>query len=71
MTVTRPRPGNPHALIDAAIAAHGAGAVLRRALRALLATRREPPDVAALGDHLRRDIGLPPAGPPPRRPGPL
>lgn len=66
MTVLPPLP-NP-TLIDMAIARHGAARVLFAAIRALLhpaerppdIRRRRPPDLRALNDHLRRDIGLPP-----------
>ena len=58
-------------LIDAAIARHGARAVLIAALGALLrpaaATRDARPGATnlPLNDHLRRDVGLQ-ANPPPR-----
>lgn len=70
MNAIRTTPGDPHGLIDAAIAAHGATRVLLRAARALLAGRPRPPDPGSLSDHLRRDIGLPPArdAPWPHRP---
>jgi hypothetical protein len=51
--------------IDAVLAAHGAGKVLAVAVAALLRGRfrkARPPDARALSNHLRRDIGLPPAG---------
>ena len=48
------------------IARHGATAVTFALFRALLIRRRKrprPPDAYHLSPHMRRDIGLPPAGP--------
>ncbi|OJH45560.1 hypothetical protein IE00_04325 [Paracoccus sp. SM22M-07] len=48
------------------IARHGAAAVTFALFRALLIRRRKrprPPDAYRLSPHMRRDIGLPPAGP--------
>ena len=57
--------GNPAATsIDALVARHGAVAVLRAALAALLQPRPRPPDAASLSPHLRRDLGLGEARPP-------
>ncbi|UWQ17474.1 hypothetical protein [Jannaschia sp. M317] len=50
-------------IIDTAIALHGPGRVLLAALRAMVRPKSRPPD-AALPDHLRRDLGLPPMPPP-------
>lgn len=60
------RTENPLLTIEATIAAHGAWRVLSAALLAILMRRRDrapPGDAAELGDHLRRDLGLPPARP--------
>ncbi|SFD70655.1 hypothetical protein [Roseivivax sediminis] len=57
------RPEPHEAIIEAAIARHGATAVLIAALRALMRVPRLRPPPAAADDlpaHLRRDIGLPP-----------
>ncbi|MEO1950472.1 hypothetical protein [Thioclava sp.] len=53
--------------IEATIAKFGAGKVLRAALFALIARggKPRPLDAGQLSDHLRRDIGLGPAEPPP------
>jgi hypothetical protein len=52
--------------IESVLAAHGAGKVLRAALLALLRGRSHPEkSLAALPDHLRRDIGLPHSAAPP------
>lgn len=48
------------------VARHGATAVIWAAIRAALLPRRRrarPPDPYTLSPHIRRDIGLPPAGP--------
>lgn len=57
-----------HSAIEAAIALHGAWAVLFAAISALLRGRMRktrPPDAGVLCAHMRADIGLPPQGPPP------
>lgn len=53
--------------IEAAIAKFGAGKVLRAALIALITRgpKPQPLDPGQLSDHLRADIGLGPAEPPP------
>ncbi|PFG63381.1 hypothetical protein AXZ77_1988 [Thioclava sp. ES.031] len=53
--------------IEATIAKFGAGKVLRAALFSLIARGGKPRafDASQLSDHLRSDIGLGPAEPPP------
>lgn len=53
--------------IEAAIAKFGAAKLLRAALVALITRGPKPStlDAGQLSDHLRRDIGLGPAEPPP------
>lgn len=53
----------PRSSVERLINHYGAMPVLWATIRALLAPRRRqprPPDIAYLGPHLRRDIGLPP-----------
>lgn len=57
LSPSAPRPSRD--IIDRAIARHGAGRVLLAAALSLLRPRSRPPDLGALSDHLRRDIGLP------------
>ena len=56
----------PGLTIERLIEEHGARRVLWAVLRAALRPPPPPRDAAALSDHLRRDIGLPPAAPPAR-----
>ncbi|OWY04966.1 hypothetical protein B6V75_02170 [Thioclava sp. F1Mire-8] len=66
MIQTLKRP-NDAFTIEATIAKFGAGKVLRAALLALISrgNKPRPVDAGQLSDHLRRDIGLGPAEPPP------
>ncbi|KEP71770.1 hypothetical protein DL1_00770 [Thioclava dalianensis] len=52
--------------IEAAIAKFGAGAMLRHALIALVVKGPRPARIDTLSDHVRKDIGLGPAEPPPK-----
>ena len=56
--------------LETLMALHGARRVLLAALSALLSPRHRPlsGQFCALDDHLRADIGLPPAAPPSRMP---
>lgn len=64
MILVPERPPGPllSAVIERAIAEHGAWRVLRAALAAALSGRRPLRPAAGLNRHLRRDIGLPPEG---------
>lgn len=52
-----------HQLIQGAVAQYGPRRVLLLALLAALHHKPSAPDVSALSNHLRRDVGLPPAEP--------
>ncbi|KMW57970.1 hypothetical protein AIOL_002938 [Candidatus Rhodobacter oscarellae] len=51
-------------MLETAIAHYGPRRVLLAALGGFFApAKRAPQDASQLGDHLRRDVGLPPAEP--------
>ena len=58
---------SPRAALAALVAEHGGLRVMLAALVAALAPQPRPPDVDALSEHLRRDLGL---RPDPLRPEP-
>lgn len=62
-TLTRSVP--PHVTMALLIDRHGAWGAFRAFLRALAGARRRKAEIAAMSDHLRRDIGLAERGEPP------
>ncbi|WP_148378976.1 hypothetical protein [Maritimibacter fusiformis] len=68
MTRIEPMPAELSArhLLDRALDAHGTWATLRALVAAMFARRRRPGVPNGLGDHLRRDLGLPPEAQSPR-----
>ena len=62
--MTRQEYLNLTAMFEGAFARHGTTQVVAAALAAaFLTSRPNAMDVDAIGDHLRRDVGLPPAEP--------
>ena len=55
----------PDTILDRLIDSHGTWATLRALARVLAARRRTRLAIGDLGDHLRRDIGLPERAEPP------
>lgn len=64
-TTTLPRTIPPHITMQILIDRHGAWTSFRAFLRALIGARKRQTDIAAMADHLRRDIGLAERGEPP------
>ena len=64
---TRATQLRPHLILEELIAQHGIWNVLRATLQANTKHRQHRrPQINALNNHLRRDLGLPPQDAPPR-----